>query len=51
MINIFIFRCAGTETWDYFYYFVDRPAQYNSPDCPYNNKISYFRLMIVLVLE
>ena len=32
LINIFIFRSAGLETLDY-YYFADQPTQNNSPDC------------------
>ena len=27
------------------YYFADRPTRNNSPDCPYNKKLSYLRLI------
>ena len=33
MINVFIFRYADPETYDY--YFADRPTQKSSLDCPY----------------
>ena len=37
MINIFTFRCANLETYDYYYYFANRMTRHNSPNCPYNN--------------
>ena len=43
MIEVFIFRCADNETQDY-YYFADRPARDNFPDCWYNKKLSDFHL-------
>ena len=38
MINIFIFRCADPETWDFCHYFINQPTRNNSPNCPYNKK-------------
>ena len=43
MINIFILRCAESETQDY--YFADRPIRNNYPDCPYNKELSCLRLI------
>ena len=44
MINVFNFIYADPETYDYYYHFADRPTQNNSPDCPYNKKLSCLRL-------
>ena len=44
MIKVFIFRCANPET--YYYYFADWQSRKNSPDCPYNKKLSCLRLMV-----
>ena len=40
MINIFISTYADSETWDYYYYFVDQPTWNNSQNCPYHKKLS-----------
>ena len=40
IINIFIFPCPNPKVEDNYNYFVDRLTQINSPDCPYNKKLS-----------
>ena len=40
MINIFNFKCANPENSAFYYYFANRPSWNNSPDCPYNKKLS-----------
>ena len=32
------------ETYDYYYYSADQPTRNNSPDSPYNKKLSCLRL-------
>ena len=44
MINIFNFKCVDPETSDY-YYLANWPTWNNSPDCPYNKKLSCLRLI------
>ena len=36
----FIFRCTQPETYDYYYYFVDRQTRNNSRVCPHSKKFS-----------
>ena len=43
MINIFIFRCADLDPYDYYYYFADQLTWHNSPDCLYNKWLSCLR--------
>ena len=43
--SIFFFRCVDPDTSNYcYYYFADRPPRNNSPDCPFNKKLSCLRL-------
>ena len=44
MINIFIFRCVEPDTFNNYYNFADRLTQNNSPDCPFNKKLSSLHL-------
>ena len=46
MIDIFLFLHFPTLKLNgYYYYFADRPTRNNSPDCPYNKKLSCLGLM------